>query len=368
MMERVGKWHGTARVRAEGRRGRGTVSNASGRFEPLRRERFDDGWGGLEDAPAPLATTVTVETPRRIITRNKSPDLAFDRSVNPYRGCEHGCVYCYARPSHAYMGLSPGLDFESRLFAKPDAARLLEQELARPGYKVRPIAIGTNTDPYQPIEKRFGIMRQLLEVLDRAGHPVTVLTKSRLIVRDIDILSSLARRDLVKVAISVTTLDRRLARVMEPRASTPPRRLDALKMLADAGVPTGVMVAPIIPAINDREIEAVLTAAARAGVVEAGYVMLRLPAEIKELFDEWLAEHFPDRRQRVLNLIRQMRGGGLNDPRFGHRQRGRGAYAQMIDRRFDRACRQHGLNRLQRGLDASRFRPPEAESAQLSLF
>src|SRR5207245_1132835 len=260
----------------ERRRGRGALSNASGRYEPKARVGFDDGWQSLEDLP-PFATSVTVDATRKIITRNDSPDIGFDRSINPYRGCEHGCVYCFARPTHAFLGLSPGLDFESKLFAKPDAAALLEKELAAPDYEPRMIAIGTNTDPYQPIERERKIMRGILEVLERAGHPVGIVTKSALVARDADILARMAKRNLAKVAISVTTLDPALARTMEPRASTPARRLEALRRLSDAGIPTTAMVAPVIPALNDSEIERILDAAAHAGVKEASYVVLRLP-------------------------------------------------------------------------------------------
>src|SRR4051812_40680714 len=275
------------------RRGRGAQTNASGRYEPLARIAFDDGWQSLEELP-PFKTTVMVDATRKIITRNDSPDISFDRSINPYRGCEHGCVYCFARPTHAYLGLSPGLDFESKLFAKPDAHELLERELSAPKYEPRTIAIGTNTDPYQPIERRYEVMRRILGVLERAGHPVGIVTKSALIMRDIDILTRMASRNLVKVALSVTTLDPKLARVMEPRAATPARRLEALRTLAKAGIPTRVMVAPIIPAINDPEIERILEAAAAAGVEGAGYVLLRLPLEVRDLFSEWLKENFPD--------------------------------------------------------------------------
>src|SRR5712671_7930024 len=269
------------------RRGRGTQSNTSGRFEPLARESYDDGWQSLEDLP-PFKTTVTIDTARKVITRNDSPDISFDRSINPYRGCEHGCVYCFARPTHAYLGLSPGLDFESKLFAKPDAPRLLERELSAAGYQPRTIAIGTNTDPYQPIEREYRVMRGILEVLERCGHPVGIVTKSALVLRDLDILARLAERNLVKVALSVTTLDAKLARTMEPRAATPSRRLEALRQLSAAGIPTSVMVAPVIPAINDAEIERILDAAAAAGVSGAGYVLLRLPLEVRDLFREWL--------------------------------------------------------------------------------
>src|SRR5580700_7839554 len=281
-------------VDGERRRGRGAQSNATGRYEPLARVVFDDGWQSLEDLP-PFATSVSVDASRKVITRNESPDIGFDRSINPYRGCEHGCIYCFARPTHAYLGLSPGLDFESKLFVKPDAPALLERELSAPNYVPRTMAIGTNTDPYQPIERRYEIMRQLLEVLDRAGHPVGIVTKSALILRDTDILARMAKRNLVKVAISVTTLDPKLARVMEPRAPTPPRRLEALRQLSAAGIPTSVMVAPVIPAINDADIERILDAAAAAGVSGAGYVLLRLPLEVRDLFKEWLMANFPDR-------------------------------------------------------------------------
>ena len=298
---------GTA-VERDRRRGRGAHSNASGRYEPLARVAFDDGWEKIEDLP-PFKTTVTVDATRKIITRNDSPDISFDRSINPYRGCEHGCVYCFARPTHAYLGLSPGLDFESKLFMKPNAPELLERELSAPGYVPKVIAIGTNTDPYQPIERRHQIMRRILEVLERAGHPVGIVTKSALVLRDLDILARMAKRDLVKVAISVTTLDAKLARTMEPRASTPPRRLEALRQLVKAGVPASTLVAPVIPALNDAEIERILDAVAATGVRHAGYVLLRLPLEVRDLFREWLVANFPDRYRHVFKLIRDMRGG-----------------------------------------------------------
>ena len=307
---------GTA-VDRERRRGRGAHSNASGRYEPLARVAFDDGWEKLEDLP-PFKTSVTADATRKIITRNNSPDISFDRSINPYRGCEHGCVYCFARPTHAFLGLSPGLDFESKLFMKPNAPELLERELSAPGYTPKVIAIGTNTDPYQPIERRYQIMRRILEVLDRAGHPVGIVTKSALVLRDLDILARMAKRDLVKVAISVTTLDAKLARTMEPRASTPPRRLEALRQLVKAGVPTSTMVAPVIPALNDAEIERILEAVAETGVRHAGYVLLRLPLEVRDLFREWLIANFPDRYRHVFKLIRDMRGG--KDYQFDLRQ------------------------------------------------
>src|SRR3954453_9605235 len=281
-------------IERERRRGRGAHSNTSGRFETEARVAFDDGWQSLDELP-PFKTSVALDTARKVITRNDSPDIGFDRSINPYRGCEHGCVYCFARPTHAYLGLSPGLDFESKLFAKPDAPQLLEKELAAQDYEPRMIAIGTNTDPYQPIERERKIMRGILEVLDQAGHPVGIVTKSALVLRDIDILARMARRSLVKVALSVTSLDPKLARVMEPRAATPARRLEAIRRLSEAGIPVSVMVAPVIPAINDMEIERILDAAKAAGAKEAGYVLLRLPLEVRDLFREWVMEYFPDR-------------------------------------------------------------------------
>src|SRR5277367_2807518 len=277
----------------ERRRGRGAQSNAGGRFEAEARVAFDDGWQSLDELP-PFKTTVTLDTARKVITRNDSPDIGFDRSINPYRGCEHGCVYCFARPTHAYLGLSPGLDFETKLLAKPDAPALLEKELAAQDYEPRMIAIGTNTDPYQPIERQYKIMRGILEVLERAGHPVGIVTKSALVMRDLDILARMAQRDLVKVAISVPTLDGKLARIMEPRASTPQRRLEALRQLVKAGIPASTLVAPVIPAINDAEIERILEAVADTGVRHAGYVLLRLPLEVRDLFREWLMANFPD--------------------------------------------------------------------------
>ncbi len=356
-----------AAVEAKRRRGRGAQSNASGRYEPIARVVLDDGWQNLDDLP-PFQTSVSVDTARKVITRNDSPDISFDRSINPYRGCEHGCVYCFARPTHAYLGLSPGLDFESKLFVKPDAPDLLERELSAPNYVPRTIAIGTNTDPYQPIERRYQVMRRILEVLDKAGHPVGIVTKSDLILRDLDILSRMAQRRLVRVAISVTTLDPQLARIMEPRAPTPPRRLAALRALAAAGVPVSVMVAPLVPAINDAEIERVLDAAAAAGVEGAGYVLLRLPLELRDLFREWLAAHFPDREKHVFALIRQMRGGKDYDSAFGTRMTGRGPYAWMLGRRFETACARLGLNERKTVLTTEHFAPPRPQTEQLSLF
>jgi len=349
-----------------GRRGRGALTNRSGRYEPQTRELVDDGWDNLDALP-PLKTQVTEETARTIITRNSSPDIPFDRSVNAYRGCEHGCAYCFARPSHAYMGLSPGLDFESKLFAKPNAAQLLEKELARPGYRPAPIAMGTNTDPYQPIEQRYRITRSLLEVLSAYSHPVTILTKSARIVRDIDILSSLARRNLVRVALSVTTLDAKLARALEPRASTPTRRMEAIRLLSDAGIPTGAMIAPIIPALNDMEIEKLLTGIAYAGATDANYVILRLPLEIRDIFVEWLNENVPDKATHVMSLIRQMRCGKDYDAKWAERQSGTGPYAWQIARRFEIATRKLGLGRNHTPLDCSQFRVP-GQGKQLELL
>ncbi|HEY1982191.1 MAG TPA: PA0069 family radical SAM protein [Xanthobacteraceae bacterium] len=357
---------GTA-VDRDRRRGRGTISNTSGRYEPLARVAFDDGWQGIEDLPA-FKTTVTVDATRKIIARNDSPDISFDRSINPYRGCEHGCVYCFARPTHAYLGLSPGLDFESKLFMKPQAPELLERELAAPGYMPKVIAIGTNTDPYQPIERRYQIMRRILEVLERAGHPVGIVTKSALVLRDLDILTRMAKRDLVKVAMSVTTLDPKLARVMEPRASTPPRRLEALRQLVKAGVPASTLVAPVIPAINDAEIERILDAVAETGVRNAGYVLLRLPLEIRDLFHEWLKENFPDRAEHVFKLVRDTRGGKDYDSTWGKRMTGSGPVAWMIGRRFEVACERLGFNKTSVKTTVEHFRHPRPASAQLDLF
>jgi DNA repair photolyase len=356
-------------VGRERRRGRGAQSNASGRYEAEAREAFDDGWRSIDELPV-FETTVSVDATRKIITRNDSPDLSFDRSINPYRGCEHGCIYCFARPTHAYLGLSPGLDFEAKLFMKPDAPELLERELSAPRYSPRVIAIGTNTDPYQPIERRYEIMRRILQVLDRANHPVGIVTKSNLVLRDIDILSSMAKRNLVKVALSVTTLDPKLARVMEPRAPTPARRLEAIRKLSEAGIPTSALVAPVVPAINDAEIERILDAVAANGARGAGYVLLRLPLEVRDLFKEWLMANYPDRYRHVLTLIRQMRGGKDYDAQFGKRMTGAGPYAWMIGRRVEQACTRLGLNKTRVTLSTDQFSPPrrKPEAEQLSLF
>lgn len=355
------------RVDAERRRGRGAGMNPSGRFEVHSREAFDDGWQSLEELP-PFKTEVQVEKPKSILTRNDSPDIPFDRSVNPYRGCEHGCIYCFARPSHSYMGLSAGIDFEAKLFAKPDAAKLLERELSKPGYKVRTIAIGTNTDPYQPIEKQWRIMREVLEVIAKANHPLAIVTKSALITRDIDILAPMADKGLLKVALSVTTLDGKLARLMEPRAATPPKRLQAIRQLNEAGIPTQVMVAPIIPGLTDHEIERILEAGHEAGAREASYVMLRLPLEVSPLFRDWLLRNYPDRYRHVMSLIRSMRDGKDYDADFTKRMKGEGPYAWQIARRFELATKRLGMVRRGIQLRDDLFVPPAGNGIQLSLL
>ncbi len=364
-------------------KGRGAASNATGRFERETRVRVDDGWTpprplptGAADIPDTLAedearprTRILVDATRTALTYNTSPDIPFDRSINPYRGCEHGCVYCFARPSHAYLGLSAGLDFETRILAKPDAARLLTREISRKGYRCKPIAMGTNTDPYQPIERKLRITRAIIDVLSAANHPLTIVTKSDAILADRDVLADMAARRLVKVYLSVTTLDPALARKLEPRAAAPAKRLAAVRALNDSGIPAGVMVAPVIPALTDHEIEAILAAAARAGAREAGYILLRLPLEVKDLFAEWLDAHAPGRAAHVLGLVRNMRKGTLNSAVFGTRMRGEGAYARLIERRFEIAARREGLGGEDiTGLDCARFCPPVGTREQLSLF
>lgn len=336
-------------------KGRGATFNPVNRFRDLQRERCD------EDPPAPaVKTTVTITRARGIVMRNESPDIPFTQSINPYQGCEHGCIYCYARPSHAYLDLSPGIDFETRIFAKPDAARLLTAELARPGYRCDPIALGANTDPYQPVEREWRITRSILEVLAEWRHPFTIVTKSALVERDIDLIAPMAREGMARVYVSVTTLDRELARRMEPRATAPPRRLQAIETLAKAGIPVGVMVAPVIPRLNDRDLEAIVEAAAAAGATSAGWTLLRLPREVAPLFRAWLDAHFPERASHVMSLVAQMRGGRDNDPAFGARMRGEGPLAALLARRFELACRRFGLarGREQASLDTTRFRPP----------
>jgi DNA repair photolyase len=348
-------------------RGRGAKINPSGRFETRSEELVDDGWDSLSEIPR-LKTEVFKEEPKSIISRNTSPDISFDQSINPYRGCEHGCVYCYARPTHAYMGLSPGLDFESKLFVKPNAAALLREELTAPKYVARTIALGTNTDPYQPIERDYRITRQILEVLAEFKHPVGIVTKSATVLRDIDILKPLAEMGLVKVALSITTLDGELARAMEPRASAPMKRLAALEILSKAGIPTVVMMGPIIPGLNDSEIESILKAARNAGVREAGYTMLRLPHEVKDVFKDWLAKEYPDRAAKIMSLVRSVRDGQENDPNFGSRHVGIGPYAWTIGRRFQLAAQRLGLNTARVKLRTDLFERPLQKGEQLALL
>jgi len=350
-------------------RGRGATLNPEGRFETIERAAYDDGWGDLPEEPRQVPTVVADETVRSIISRNDSPDIPFTQSINPYRGCEHGCVYCYARPSHGYLNLSAGLDFETRLFAKVNAAEMLRRELAKPGYRCEPIAFGTNTDPYQPAERERGIMRALLSVLAECDHPLTITTKSALVERDLDLLAPMARKGLARVYLSVTTLDRHLARRLEPRASAPLRRIEAIRRLADEGVPAGIMTAPVIPFLTDDQMEAVLEAGAAAGAGEAGYLILRLPHEVKDLFRAWLQHHFPLKAAHVMSRLREMRAGAENDPRFGTRMTGEGVLARLIAERFRVACERLGLNReRRRKLDCSRFRLPRAVKGQQSLF
>jgi DNA repair photolyase len=369
-------FHPDSPVDAKQRRGRGATGNPSGRFESQARvvgdrnyQYADLGWTEEPDefTPPPLATTVSEDTTKTVITRNNSPDIGFSQSINPYRGCEHGCIYCFARPTHEYLGLSVGLDFETKLFAKPDADVVLRRELANPRYKCEVIAIGTNTDPYQPVERKLGIMRRILEVLSECNHPVGIVTKAHLITRDVDILASMAKRGLAKVHLSVTTLDRGLARRMEPRAATPAKRIEAIRVLADAGVPVGVMTAPIIPGLNDIEIERILEAAWGAGARTAGKTLVRLPHGVKEIFKAWLEENAPGRASHVMSLIRNVRDGRENDPRFFTRQRGSGPYAEMIDQRFRTACQRLGFNKERGKLDTSLFTPPSVDG-QLALW
>jgi len=352
-------------------KGRGALSNETSRYDTEKRIRTTDGWeaevaaAAEDDELPPLRTILTRDATRTIIARNNSPDIGFDRSINPYRGCEHGCIYCFARPTHAYLGLSPGLDFETKILFKPEAAKLLTAELAAPKYKCAVMAMGTNTDPYQPVERDLKVTRQILRVLSDFNHPVGIVTKNHLVTRDIDILADMARRNLAEVFLSVTTLDKDLARAMEPRASTPQRRLDAIRALATAGIPAGIMTAPMIPGLNDHEMEAILDAAVDAGATRAGYVPLRLPLEIKELFEEWLKTHRPDRAERVLSLIRQMRGGKLYDAEFGSRMRGEGPLAILLSQRFAAAVKRLGLNRIGVRLDTSAFHVPESARTAL---
>lgn len=352
-------------------RGRGAVTSPAPRFEPRRVAPLDDGWEEDPDfsLPATVPTTVTPEVTRGILAKNDSPDVPFDRSVNPYKGCEHGCVYCFARPTHAYLGLSPGLDFETKIVSKPQAAARLEEALRKPTYRCDVIALGANTDPYQPIERELKITRSLLEVFDAFRHPVCIVTKSNLVLRDLDVLARLAGRRQASVLVSITTLDRDLARRMEPRAPTPQRRLEAVAALNDAGVPVGVLAAPMIPGLNDAELEKILEAASAAGARGADYVLLRLPLEVKEIFSGWLEAHYPLRAQHVLSLVRETHGGKIYDPTFGARMRGSGPYAELLRQRFEKACRRLGLQRRLPPLDTASFRPPRLPGEpQLSLF
>lgn len=349
-------------------RGRGAISNQTGRFEPETRDAYDDGWDTIEEDLPPLCTTLTKETPRSIITFNRSPDIPFDRTINPYRGCEHGCAYCFARPSHAFHGLSAGLDFESKLFYKPDGPRLLEQELSRPRYVPRPIALGMNTDAYQPIERKLKLTRRFLEILSAHNHPVTLLTKSALIRRDIDIIGPMAEKGLCRVGVSITTLNIKLTRALEPRAAGPGLRLRTVKALTNAGIPTTVMTAPIIPALNENEIEALLEAAAEHGAFRAGYVLLRLPYELKDIFQEWLVHHYPDRAARIINILREMRGGKDYDAEWFQRGKGTGERARFIAARFAKAAKRVGLNRVEPPpLRTDLFKPPILSGGQYEL-
>ena len=356
-------------TRPAARTGRGAVSNPAGRFESLRAETADDGWGILEEELPPFATTVTPEPSRTIISRNKSPDIPFDQSINPYKGCEHGCIYCYARPSHAYLNLSPGLDFETKLFYKPQAAQLLEAELSAPGYVCSPITIGANTDPYQPIEKEYRITRSIIEVLAKHQHPFSIITKGSLIERDVDVLAALAQKNLVNVFISVTTLSNEVKRTLEPRAASPAARIRAIRTLSAAGIPVGVMVAPIVPVITDSELERILEAAAKAGARTAGYVVLRLPHELNGLFREWLDHHEPLKAQHVLNRLNALHGGRDYDSSWGRRQSGQGEYASVLRQRFTNACARYGLNAGDRFVhNVSLFRASHAAPEQLELL
>lgn len=346
-------------------KGRGALSNRESRYRQATMHAEDDGWW-QDDVIERITTVVQADQSRSVITHNQSPDVPFDQSINPYRGCEHGCIYCFARPTHAYLDLSPGLDFESRLFYKPRTAELLRQELSHPKYVCKPIGLGTNTDPYQPIEKRFRVTRQILETLLECRHPLTIVTKGTLILRDLDLLEALAERGLVHVMMSIPTLDRSLKRTLEPRAADPARRVRVIEALTARGIPTGVLVAPVIPALTDHHIEAVLEQSAAAGATEAGYVLLRLPREVAPLFEEWLRAHRPDRAEHVLSILRQMHGGATYDPSFGRRQTGHGPFAELLGKRFELARRRYGLDRERRGrLDCSQFRPPVE---QMALF
>ena len=351
-------------------KGRGAISNQNSRFDDFSREHADDGWvsSGTDESQSVVKTEIYDDTSRTIITRNQSPDVPFDRSVNPYKGCEHGCVYCFARPTHAYLGLSPGLDFETKLFVKKEAPTLLKKELSKSGYQPATMALGANTDPYQPVERKLQITRQLLEVLRDFHHPVAIVTKSALIERDIDILAYMAKQGLVQVAVSVTTLSPELSRHLEPRAPTPSRRIEAIQALHKAGIPVGVLFAPVIPSLNDGEMESVLQTCTDAGSQFAGYVMLRLPHEVKSIFKEWLEHYASLKAKRVMNILREIRGGKEYQSQFGVRMKGCGNYADLIAKRFQLACRRLGLNKARLALDSSQFRVPAAKGKQLNLF
>lgn len=349
---------------------RGAASNPEGRFEKETREKIDDGWYGEEDEILPaLETTILLDNAKTVISRNDSPDIGFEQSINPYRGCEHGCIYCYARPSQAYMNMSPGLDFETKIFYKPDAAKLLEKELSKPKYICKPIVLGANTDPYQPLENKLKVTRSLLEVLQRYNHPVAIITKSSMIERDLDILTEMAKRNLARAAVSITTLSSKLKLILEPRTSGPKARLNAIRNLTAAGIPVTVMAAPMIPMINDMELEKILSAASAAGAITAGYTFIRLPYEVKDLFKEWLVKHYPDRAEHVMSLIKQMRGGKEYDATFGQRMRGTGEFADLLEKRFNLACKRFKLNSQRSpALNTQLFKRPTPVSAQLDLF
>ncbi|UCC14778.1 MAG: PA0069 family radical SAM protein [Gammaproteobacteria bacterium] len=349
--------------------GRGASSNPRSRFDTLVIEPVHDGWDSDGESDAALKTELIKDDSKSVIARNSSPDVPFDQSINPYRGCEHGCAYCYARPTHAWLGLSPGLDFETKILFKPDAAHLLREELSRPGYRCSTITLGTNTDPYQPAESTLKLTRSVLEVLSDCRHPVSIVTKSALIERDIDLLAPMANLGLASVMVSVTTLDDDLKRRLEPRTASPSRRLKTIRTLSEASIPVGVLVAPVIPAINDQEIEAILAASGDAGACNAAYILLRLPHEVAPLFEEWLRLHYPRRSDKVMSLVSQARGGRLNDPRFGHRMSGHGPWAEMIRQRFRKSCRRAGIPIGEhRDLDTTAFSRPPAQSGQLDLI
>lgn len=350
-------------------KGRGALNNIAGRYELQQSSLIDDGWDNLEHDSPTQKTELNIDNSRSVIVTNNSPDLHFHQSINPYRGCEHGCVYCYARPSHAYLGLSPGLDFEQQIFYKPEAAKLLRQELAKPSYQCRIIGLGTNTDPYQPVERKQRVMRDILQVLHDTHHPVSITTKGNLIIRDLDLLAEMATDNLIEVAISVTTLNTDLARILEPRASAPHSRLKTIEQLAKKGVPVHVSVSPIIPSLNDDELEDILAAAAAVGATTASWILIRLPHEVKDMFVEWLQEHYADRADKIMNRIREARGGKENDSRFHHRFRGQGHYVSMIKQRFKLAVKRLGLNQRKHELNTTSFvKPITKVDHQIALF